>query len=30
VDYVGLTIIASVLLALAGRFLFGLRMRVIQ
>jgi polar amino acid transport system permease protein len=30
VDYVGLTIVASLLLALAGRWLFGLRMRVIQ
>lgn len=29
VDYVGLTIIASLLLALAGRWLFGLRMRLI-
>jgi polar amino acid transport system permease protein len=30
VDYVGLTIVASLLLALAGRWLFGLRMRVMQ
>ncbi len=30
VDYVGLTIIASLLLALVGRWLFGLRMRVIS
>ena len=28
VDYVGLTLVASLLLALAGRWLFGLRMRV--
>jgi polar amino acid transport system permease protein len=29
VDYVGLTLIASVLLALAGRWLFGLRIRLV-
>lgn len=28
VDYIGLTIVASLLLALAGRFLFGLRIRL--
>ncbi len=30
VDYVGLTLIASLLLALAGRWLFGLKLRLVQ